>query len=103
MADTDSLLSTLFSGGASSADPLGGMQALSQSQPTTGGSVLARLRGDHGGGGHAGGFGGVVGSGMTAVKPASSKFGAFAQGVGGALKAGAEQETARQNAALALM
>lgn len=111
MADISSLLSTLLSGGASSdapaapeapAAPGAGFQALANSSPLTGSTVLARLRGGTGAGA-AGGIGGIIGGGMGAVKPDSSKLGAFAQGFAGALKAGGEQESAKQKAQLELM
>jgi hypothetical protein len=111
MADISSLLSTLLSGGASSdapaapeapAAPGAGFQALANSSPLTGSTVLARLRGGTGAGAN-GGIGGIIGGGMGAVKPDSSKLGAFAQGFAGALKAGGEQASARQTQQLELM
>jgi hypothetical protein len=100
MVDTNSLLQTLFSGGAD--DNTSGFQALAGAEPTTGATVLARLRG-----GAKDGVGalGKLGSAdnKTGLDTTGSRIGAIASGLSAGLDQATANRAAQQKHALELM
>lgn len=98
MADVSSLLSTLLSGGADST----GQQMLANTEPMTGATVLARLRGAGGGAvGKLTGGTGALGKELNDVN--GSKGGALAAGIYNGMNAAAGERAAQQAHALELM
>jgi hypothetical protein len=114
MADLTSLLSGLFSGASTpdaSAAPSApgvqdsGLRALASTEPVNGATVLARLKAPtiRDRSGAASDALGSVGAGMASVRPDSSKFGAFAQGLAGGLKSNADKEPERRKLQMSQM
>jgi hypothetical protein len=100
MVDTNSLLQTLFAGGAD--DNTSGFQALANAEPTTGATVLARLRGADGtAGGALGKLGSASGKEMNDVN--GSRSGAFAAGLMNGINGASADRAVQQAHALALM
>lgn len=101
MVDTNSLLQTLFSGGAD--DNTSGFQALAGAEPHTGATVLARLRGGAQAGSGALGKLGSASAGKEMNDVNGSRSGAFAAGLMNGINGASADRAAQQARSLELM